>query len=56
MPSNLHERRIEAGLREKPQTAHGRHAYDPKDFGWTYDGLAEIWKDYVERYDIEREK
>ena len=55
-PSRLHERRIEAWLREKPQTEHGRHAYDPKDFGWTYDGLAEIWKDYVERYDIERER
>ncbi len=55
-PSNLHERRIEAWLREKPQTEFGRHAYDPRDFGWTYDGLAEIWKDYVERYDIEREK
>ena len=34
-PSALHERRIEAWLREKPQTASGRHAYDPKDFGWT---------------------
>jgi len=51
----LHERRIEAWLAEKPQTAHGRHAYDPRDFGWTYDGLAEIWKDYRERFGIERE-
>lgn len=55
-PSRLHERRIEAWLREKPQTEFGRHAYDPKDFGWTYDGLAETWKGYVEHFDIEREK
>ncbi|MCA9503304.1 MAG: sulfotransferase [Spirochaetaceae bacterium] len=53
--NRLHERRIEAWLAEKPQTAHGRHAYDPRDFGWTYDGLAEIWKDYRERFGIERE-
>jgi hypothetical protein len=55
-PSALHERRIEAWLREKPQTASGRHAYDPKDFGWTYDGLADSWKGYVDRFQIEREK
>lgn len=55
-PSGLHERRIEAWLREKPQTEHGRHAYDPKDFGWTYESLGEIWKDYVEAFGIERER
>ncbi len=55
-PSGLHERRIEAWLREKPQTEFGRHAYDPMDFGWTYDSLADDWKDYVERFDIAREK
>lgn len=55
-PLPLHERRIEAWLREKPQTEFGRHAYDPKDFGWTWDGLADQWKPYVERYGIERER
>jgi hypothetical protein len=55
-PSGLHERRIEAWLREKPQTEFGRHVYDPADFGWSYDGLADTWKAYVERYGIEREK
>lgn len=55
-PCNLHERRITAWLSEKPKDTHGRHAYDPKDFGWTYDGLAETWKEYVERFGIEREK
>jgi len=54
-PSRLHERRIEAWLREKPQTAEGRHVYDPVDFGFSYDGLAEIWRPYRERYDIRRE-
>lgn len=54
-PSRLHERRIEAWLREKPQTADGRHVYDPRDFGWSYEGLAETWKVYRERFQIERE-
>jgi len=55
-PSGLHERRIEAWLREKPQTAHGRHVYDPADFGWSYAELAGEWRDYVDRYRIERER
>jgi hypothetical protein len=55
-PSRLHERRIEAWLREKPQTADGKHVYDPVDFGWTYPELAEIWRPYRERFDIAREK
>ncbi len=52
-PCGLHERRIEAWLREKPQTEFGRHVYDPKDFGWSYEGLASEWKDYTERFGIE---
>ena len=55
-PSGLHERRIEAWLREKPQTAHGKHVYDPADFGWSWDGLADEWREYVSRYAIPREK
>ena len=55
-PSVLHERRIEAWLREKPQTEHGKHVYDPTDFGWTYDELAEIWNPYTERFGIARER
>ena len=55
-PSPLHERRIDAWLREKPQNEFGRHGYDPKDFGWSYEELAEVWKPYTERYGIEREK
>ena len=41
-------------MREKPQTEHGRHVYDPADFGWSYDSLAEVWEEYTERYAIER--
>lgn len=55
-PSELHERRIAAWLGEKPQAAHGKHVYDPKDFGWSYDGLAEEWSHYTKRYGIERER
>lgn len=49
-PSSLHERRIEAWLRDRPQQAHGRHVYDPADFGWTPEQLAEEFGDYRERF------
>lgn len=55
-PSELHERRIKAFLSERHQTHAGKHVYDPADFGWSYDGLAEIWSDYTEKYGIAREK
>ena len=55
-PSPLHERRVESWLREKPQNEFGRHGYDPTDFGWSYEELAEAWQPYRERYGIEREK
>jgi Sulfotransferase family len=50
--SDLHARRMEAFLRDRPKDAFGRHAYDPRDFGWTYEGLAEEFSDYTTRYDI----
>lgn len=55
-PSRLHERRIERWLVERHQGVHGRHGYDPADFGWTYDGLADEFADYRERFSIVREK
>ncbi len=55
-PNPLHARRIAAWMREKPQDEFGRHGYEPEDFGWSYEGLAETWKDYTERFDIKREK
>jgi len=33
----------------------GRHVYDPKDSGWSYDDLAERFRAYRDRYDIPRE-
>ena len=53
--SPLHQRRMEAWLREDSRETIGRHVYDPKDFGWTYDDLAEKFVDYRERYHIPRE-
>jgi hypothetical protein len=55
-PSRLHERRVEVWLEERHQSVHGRHGYDPADFGWSYDGLAEEFQRYRERYGIEPEK
>jgi hypothetical protein len=52
----LHARRMRAFLEQRPQDAFGRHRYDPADFGWTYPGLATEFKDYVERYRIERSR
>ncbi len=48
----LHERRMVAWMRQRPQTAFGRHVYDPADFGWSYPELAEEFADYRIRYDI----
>lgn len=55
-PYPLHERRILAWLEDRHQSVHGRHGYDPADFGWSYEGLAEEFADYRERYQIEAEK
>lgn len=54
-PSALHVRRMEVWMRERGRHSEGRHVYDPTDFGWTYDGLAESFRAYRERYDIPRE-
>jgi Sulfotransferase family len=48
--SDLHVRRMEAFLEQRPQDAFGHHRYDPADFGWTYAGLAEEFADYTSRY------
>jgi hypothetical protein len=53
--SDLHVRRMEVFLKDRPKDAFGRHLYDPLDFGWTYAGLAEEFLDYTQRYDIRSE-
>ena len=50
--SPLHERRMTAWMRERPQAAEGRHVYDPADFGWSYGELAEEFAPYRDRYRI----
>jgi len=54
-PSELHVRRMEVWMRERRRHSEGRHVYDPQDFGWSYDGLAEEFSAYHERYDVPRE-
>jgi hypothetical protein len=54
-PTPLHVRRMEVWMRERGRHSEGRHVYDPKDFGWTYDGLAAEFAAYLERYGIPRE-
>lgn len=54
-PTPLHVRRMEVWMSERGRHSEGRHVYDPTDFGWTYDGLAEEFQGYLERYGIERE-
>ena len=51
----LHRRRMEAWLRDRPRERFGRHVYHPADFGWSYDELAESFRDYREHFDVARE-
>jgi Sulfotransferase family len=53
--SDLHVRRMNAFLDYRPQDAFGHHHYDPTDFGWTYDGLAQEFKEYTDRYHVRSE-
>jgi hypothetical protein len=51
----LHRRRMQAWMRERHQAAFGRHRYDPADFGWSYDEIAEQFAAYRERFAVARE-
>ena len=55
-PSRLHERRVEAWVAERHQSVHGRHGYDPADFGFSYESLAEEFSAYRDRFKIAPEK
>src|SRR4030095_12540063 len=48
----LHARRMEVWMRERHQEAHGRHAYDPADFGLSVAGIAERYAEYRERFAV----
>jgi hypothetical protein len=54
-PAPLHVRRMEVSVQERGRHSEGRHVYDPRDFGWTCDGLAEAFRTYRERYEVDRE-
>jgi hypothetical protein len=49
---SLHARRIRAFMAQDRPSAGGRHAYDPADFGWSYEGLQEEFARYSERYRV----
>jgi hypothetical protein len=49
----LHARRMEAWVVDRPADHHGKHVYDPADFGWTYAQLADELATYTTRYDIQ---
>jgi hypothetical protein len=51
----LHARRMEMWLRDRPQDVHGRHAYDLADFGFTLDELAERYAEYRKRFAVPEE-
>jgi hypothetical protein len=50
--SPLHARRMEAWMRERHQEVHGRHVYDPADFGLTVEGIRERYAEYCVRFAV----
>jgi len=54
--SPLHARRMEVWMRERHQEVHGRHAYDPADFGLSNEGIAERYAEYRQRFAIPDER
>jgi len=50
--SPLHARRMEVWMRERHQELHGRHVYDPADFGLTTAGIGERYSEYRERFAV----
>ena len=53
--SPLHERRMEVWMRTRSAETTGRHVYDPANFGWSYDALADRFREYQDRYAVPRE-
>jgi hypothetical protein len=50
--SPLHARRMEVWMQDRHQEVHGRHVYDPADFGLTIDGIAERYAEYRARFAV----
>lgn len=53
--SPLHTRRMEVWMRDRHQELHGRHVYDPADFGLSIDAIDDRYADYRERFSVPRE-
>jgi hypothetical protein len=54
--SPLHARRMQVWMRERHQEVHGRHVYDPADFGLSLDSLAERYAEYRARFSVPEER
>jgi hypothetical protein len=54
--SDLHRRRMEVWMRDRPQSAFGRHRYDLADFGLRADALERAYAAYRERFGVAREE
>ena len=50
----LHERRMRAWMRDRPQDLHGRHRYASADFGFDDDEVRERFADYTRRFEVTR--
>jgi hypothetical protein len=50
--SPLHARRMDVWMSERHQEVHGRHVYDPADFGLTNEGIAERYAEYRARFAV----
>jgi len=53
--SDLHRRRMEAWMRDRPQSAFGRHRYELADFALERDALDRAYAAYRERFGVPRE-
>ena len=51
----LHEERMRVWMATRPQNTFGRHSYDMRDFGFTPEGLDEMFAAYCERFDVPNE-
>ena len=53
--SDLHRRRMEVWMRDRSQSAFGRHRYDLADFALSEDALDRAYAPYRERFGVARE-
>jgi len=43
-------------MRDRHQEVHGRHAYDPADFGLSNEAIAERYAEYCARFAVPEER